>query len=134
MKSANDVGSFKVLQLNFNLLKFETVQLINGSLVKPYVIKSKVPWHVIGTVAFAIDGDSLKNRLYIGIDAWSWKVYKTQTSSDISEQPSYSVCDRVEEHRILKRYYKCNSNHEFKRQILAIYSPGCQCKSHKNPY
>ena len=136
MKSANDVGSFKVLQLNFNLLKFETVQLINGSLVKPYVIKSKVPWHVIGTVAFVIDSASLKNRLDIGIDAWRWGIYKTQTSStaDISEQPSYSVCGRVEEHRIVKRYYKCNGNHEFKRQILAIYSPGCQFKSHKNPY
>ena len=70
---------------------FETVQLINGSSVKPYAIKSKLPWHVIGTVAFVIDSDSLKNRLDIGIDAWWWEVYKTQTSStaDISEEARY---------------------------------------------
>ena len=113
VKSANDVGSFKGLQLKFNLSTFETVQLINGPLVKPYVIKSKVPWHVIGTVALVIDSDSIKNRLDIGIDAWRWEVYKTQTSStaNISERPSYSVCGRVEEHRIAKRYYKCNDNH-----------------------
>ena len=106
MKSANDVGSFKGLQLKFNLSTFETVQLINGPLVKPYVIKSKVPWHVIGTVALVIDSDSIKNRLDIGIDAWRWEVYKTKTSSiaDISEEASYSVCDRAEEHRIVKRY------------------------------
>ena len=110
--------------------------MINGSSVKPYVIKSKLPWHVIGTVAFVIDSDSLKNRLDIGIDAWRWEVYKTQTSStaDISEEARYSVCDRLEEHRIVKRYYKCTDNHEFKRQILAIYPPGHQCKSRKNPY
>ena len=108
MKSANDVGSFKGLQLKFNLSTFETVQLINGSLVKPYVIKSKVPWHVIGTVAFVIDSDSLKNHLDIGVDAWRWEVYKTQTLStvDISKETSYTVCDRLEEHRIVKRSYK----------------------------
>ena len=110
--------------------------MINGSSVKPYVIISKLPWHVIGTVAFVIDSDSLKNRLGIGIDVWRWEVYKTQTSStaDISEEARYSVCDRLEEHRIVKRYYKCTDNHEFKRQILAIYPPGHQCKSRKNPY
>ena len=42
--------------------------------------------------------------------------------------------DRLEEHRIVKRSYKCTDNHEFKRQILAIYPPGHQCKSRKNPY
>ena len=110
--------------------------MINGSLVKPYVIKSKLPWHVIGTVAFVIDSDSLKNRLDIGIDAWRWEVCKSQTSStaNISEEARYSVCDRLEGHRIVKLYYKCTDNHEFKRQILAIYSPGNQCKSRKNPY
>ena len=106
--------------------------MINGSSVKPYVIKSKLPWHDIGTVALFIHSDSLD----IGIDAWGWKVYKTQTSStaDIREDASYSVCDRLEEYRIVKRYYKCTDNHEFKRQILAIYVPEYQCKSRKNPY
>ena len=113
MKSAHNIRSFKGLQLKHNLSTFETVQLINGSSVKPDIIKSLLPWHVIGTVAFVIDSDSLKNRLDIGIDAWRWEVYKTQTSStaNISERPSYSVCGRVEEHRIAKRYYKCNDNH-----------------------
>ena len=55
--------------MKHNLLRFETVQLINGSSVKPYVIKSKLPWHVIGTVAFVIDSNSLKKSLDIGIDA-----------------------------------------------------------------
>ena len=78
----------------------------------------------------------LKNRLDIGIDAWRWEVYKIQTSStaDISEDASYSVCDRVEEHRIVKRYCKCTDNDEFRRQILAIYPPGYQCKLRKNSY
>ena len=130
VKSPHDVGSFKGLQLKYNLSTFETVQLINGSSVKPCVIKSKLPWHVIGTVAFVIDSDSLKNGLDIGIDAWRWEVHKTQTSytADISEEARYSVCDRLEEHRI------GTDNHEFKRQILAIYPPGHQCKSRKNPY
>ena len=134
MESAHDVGSFKGLQLNHNLSTFETVQLINGSSVKPYIIKSKLPWHVIGTLAFVIDSDTLKSSLDISINVWRWEVYKTLTSSDISEEASYSVCDRVEEYRIVKRYYKCTDNHEFKRQILAIYSPGHQCKWRKNPY
>ena len=129
-KSAHDVGTFKGLQLKHNLSTFENVQLINGSSVKPYDIKSKLPWHVIGTVAFVIDSDSLKNRLDIGIDAWRWEVSST---ADISEEVSYSVCDRFEEHRIVKRYYKCTDNHEFKGQILAIYPPGYQCKLRKNP-
>ena len=91
MKSAHDVGSFKGLQLKHNLSMFETVQLINGSSDKPYIIKSKLRWHVIGTVAFFINSNSLKNRLDIGIDAWRWEVYKTQTSftADISEEASY---------------------------------------------
>ena len=53
---------------------YETVHLINGSLVIPYVIKSKLPSDVIGTVAFVIDIDSLKNCLDVGIDAWGWEV------------------------------------------------------------
>ena len=60
VKSPHDVESFKGLQLKYNLSTFETVQLINGSSVKPSVIKSKLPWHVIGTVTFVIDSDSLK--------------------------------------------------------------------------
>ena len=136
MISAHNIGSFKGLQLKQNLSTFETVQLINGSSVKPDIIKSLLPWHVIGTVAFVIDSDSLKNHLDIGIDAWRWEVYKTQTLStdDSSEEASYTVCDRLEEHRIVKRSYKCNDNHELKRQILAIYPPGYQCKSRKNLY
>ena len=56
------------------------------------------------------------------------EVYKTQTSptTDISEEASYSVCGRVEEHRIVKGYYKCTDSHEFKRQMLTIYPPGYQ--------
>ena len=72
-KSAHDVGSFKGLQLNHNLSTFETVHLINGSSVKPYIIKSKLPWHVIGTVAFVIDSDTLKSSLDISIDAGGGK-------------------------------------------------------------
>ena len=64
VKLAHDVRSFKGLQLKNNLSTFETVQLINGSLVKPYIIESKLPSHVIGTAAFVIDSDSLKNRWY----------------------------------------------------------------------
>ena len=136
MKSAHNIRSFKGLQLKHNLSTFETVQLINGSSVKPDIIKSLLPWHVIGTVAFVIDSNSLKNHLDIGVDAWRWEVYKTQTLStvDISKEASYTVCDRLEEHRIVKRSYKCNDNHELKRQILAIYPPGYQCKSRKNLY
>ena len=125
VKSARDVGSFKGLQLKNILSTFGTVQLINGSSVKPYVIESKLPWHVIGTVAL-IDSDSLKNRLDICIDAWRWGEYKTQTSStaDISNKDRYSVCDRLEKHQIIKSYHKCTENHYFKRQILLIYPGG----------
>ena len=62
-KSAHNVGSFKALQLKHNLSTYETVQLINWSSVKPYVIKSKLLLDITGTVAFAIDSESLKNRL-----------------------------------------------------------------------
>ena len=69
-----------------------------------------------------IDSDSLKNRLDIGIDAWRWGVCKTQilSKADISKKPRHLVRDRLEDYRIVKHYY----NHEFKRQILLIYSPG----------
>ena len=60
VKLAHDVGSFKGLQLKNNPSTFETVQLINGSLVKPYIIESKLPWHVIGTAAVVIDSDFLE--------------------------------------------------------------------------
>ena len=121
--SAHDVGSLKGLQLKNNLSTFETVQLINGSLIKPNVIKSKLPWHVIGTVAFVIDSDSLENRLDNGTDAWRRDVYKPQTPSTakISQEARYSLCDRLEERQIAKPYYKCTDNLEFKRQIFAIY-------------
>ena len=66
-KSAHNVGSFKALQLKHNLSTYETVQLINWSSVKPYVIKSKLLLDIIGTVAFVIDSESLKNRLDSGI-------------------------------------------------------------------
>ena len=66
-KSADNVGSFKALQLKHNLSTYETVQLINWSSVKPYVIKSKLLLDIIGTVAFVIDSESLKNRLDSGI-------------------------------------------------------------------
>ena len=39
----------------------------------PYVIKSKLKSDVIVAVAFAIDSDSLKNCLDVGIDAWGWE-------------------------------------------------------------
>ena len=60
-------------------------------MVKPYVIKSRLPLYVIGAVTF--DSDSLKNRLDNGNDTWRWEVYKTQTSFkvDISEQTSYNI-------------------------------------------
>ena len=82
---------FKGLQLKHHLSTFETVYLINGSSVKPYVIKSGLPLYVIGTVTF--DSDSLKNRLDNGHDAWRWEVYKTQTSFtvDISKEGSYNI-------------------------------------------
>ena len=67
VESAHDVGSFKGLRLKHNLLTYETVQLINQSSVKPYVIKSKLLSDVIGIVAFVIDSDSLKNCLDSGI-------------------------------------------------------------------
>ena len=67
VESANDLGSFKGLRLKHNLLTYETVQLINQSSVKPYVIKSKLLSDVIGIVAFVIDSDSLKNCLDSGI-------------------------------------------------------------------
>ena len=66
VKSAHDVGSFKALQLK-HLSMYETVQLIKWSSVKPYVIKSKFLLDIIGTVAFVIDSESLKNRLDSGI-------------------------------------------------------------------
>ena len=83
--------------------------------------------YVIGTVAFVMDTDSLKNHLDIGINAWRWKVYKAHASptADISKEASYSVSDRLD---------KCNDSHEFERQILAIYPAGYQCKSGKSPY
>ena len=68
VESAHDVGFFKGLWLKHNFSTYETVQLINGSSVIPYVIKSKLPSDVIGTVAFAIDSDSLKNCLDVGLD------------------------------------------------------------------
>ena len=88
VESASDIGSFKGFRLKYNLSTYETVQLINGSSVKPYVIKSKLRSDVIGKVAFVIDSDSLENRLDIGIVAWGWEVHKTQTSStsDISDK------------------------------------------------
>ena len=46
----------------------------------------------------------------------------------------YSVCDRLEEYQVVKRYYNCTDKHEFKRQILAIYTLEYQCKLLKNPY
>ena len=60
------------------------------------------------------------------MDAWRWEVCKTQTPStvDISEEASYSVFERDEKYRIVKRYYKCTDYHEFWRQILVIYPPG----------
>ena len=67
VESAHDVGSFKGLQLKHNLLTYETVQLINQSSVKPYVIKSKLLSDFIGIVAFVIDSDSLKDYLDSGI-------------------------------------------------------------------
>ena len=67
VESAHDLGSFKGLRLKHNLLTYETVQLINQSSVKPYVIKSKLLSDVIGIVAFVIDSDSLKNCLDSGI-------------------------------------------------------------------
>ena len=82
-QSAHDVGLFKGLQLKNNRSTFGTVQLINGSSIKPYVTKSKLPWHVIGTVALIIDSESLRNHLSINIDVRRWEVHKTQTSSTI---------------------------------------------------
>ena len=67
VESAHDVGSFKGLRLKYNLLTYETVQLINQSSVEPYVIKSKLLSDFIGIVAFVIDSDSLKNCLDSGI-------------------------------------------------------------------
>ena len=91
--------------------------------------------YVIGTAAFVMDTDSLKNHLDIGINTWRWKVYKAHASptADISKEASYSVSDRLDEHQIVKCYYKCNDSHEFERQILAIYPAGYQCKSGKSP-
>ena len=80
-QSAHDVGLFKGLQLKNNRSKFGTVQLINESLIKPCVIKSKLPWHVIGTVPLVIDSESFRNHLNINIDVRRWEVYKTQASS-----------------------------------------------------
>ena len=90
VKSAHDVELFDGLQLKHNLSTFKTVQLINGSSVKPQVIKSRLPLYVTGTVTF--DSGSLKNRLDNGNDALRWEVCKTQTSftADISEEASYS--------------------------------------------
>ena len=74
VESGHDATFFKGLWLKHNLSTHETVQLINGSSVISYVIKSKLPSDVIGTVAFVIDSDSLKNCLDVGIDAWGWEV------------------------------------------------------------
>ena len=54
---------------------YETVQLINGSSVIPYVTKSILPSDVIRRVAFVIDSDSYKNCLDVGVDAWAWEVW-----------------------------------------------------------
>ena len=35
------------------------------------------------------------------------------STADISDEASCSVCERLEEYRIVKRYYKCPDNHEF---------------------
>ena len=67
VESAHNVGSFKALQLKHNLSTYETVLLINWFSVKPYVIKSKLLLDIIGTVAFVIDSESLKNHLASGI-------------------------------------------------------------------
>ena len=67
VESAHDFGSFKGLRLKYNLLTYETVQLINQPSVKPYVIKLKLLSDVIGIVAFVIDSDSVKNCLDSGI-------------------------------------------------------------------
>ena len=67
VESAHDFGSSKGLRLKYNLLTYETVQLINQSSVKPYVIKLKLLSDVIGIVAFVIDSDSVKNCLDSGI-------------------------------------------------------------------
>ena len=34
--------------------------------VLPYVIESKLPWHVLRNVSFIVDSDSLKNQQDIG--------------------------------------------------------------------
>ena len=80
-QSAHDPGSFKGLQLKNNVSTFETVQLINESSIKPFAVKSKLPWYVIRTVALVIDSESLRSHHNINIDAKRWGVYKTQTSS-----------------------------------------------------
>ena len=67
VESAHDIGSFKGLRLKHNLLTYETVQLINQTSVKPYVIKSKLLSNVIGIVAFVIHSDSLKYCLDSGM-------------------------------------------------------------------
>ena len=104
--------------------------------VLPYVIESKLPWHVVRNISFVVDSDSLKNRQDIGIDAWRCEAYKTLTvsSSDISEEATYHAADVISEYRIVKRYYKCNQETSFKRQIIAVYPPNKQCKSRQRPF
>ena len=72
--------------------------------VLPYVIESKLPWHVVRNVSFIVDSDSLKNRKDFGTDAWRWEA-NTISSSDNSEEATY-VADVISEYRIVKRYYR----------------------------
>ena len=69
--------------------------MINGSLVIPYVYKSKLPWHIIVTIAFVIGSNS---HLNISIDAWKCEVYQPQKlfTVNISEESKHLVCDKLE--------------------------------------
>ena len=136
MKSPHDTKMFVGLVFPRIQSTYEYVQLMMGNGVKPYIIKNCLPWHVNGNITFLVDSDSLQCRSDIGVDAWRWEIYKTQTTStdDLSGESLYVVKDNALSFRIVKRYYRSKSNEDLKRQIVAIYPPRVPCKAKSNPF
>lgn len=136
MKSPHDTKMFVGLVFPTAQSTYDYVQLMMGNEVKPYIIKNCLPWHVNGNITFFVDSDSLQCRSDIGVDAWRWEIYKTQTTStdDLSDESLYVVKDNARSFRIVKRYYRSKSNDDLKRQIVAVYPPKVPCKAKSNPF
>ena len=64
--SPHDIQTYFGLNLKPSLSLFQLVGLMKSENVLPYVIESKLPWHVLRNVSFIVDSDSLKNQQDIG--------------------------------------------------------------------